>query len=352
MLGLATELQRAGQPVLLAPLVPPDRPHPFLDSAAALGLPIARLPGGDRRYLRQAAALTAVLRAHEATLVHAHVYVADVISFLATRRSGVPLVATVHGRTGGDAKNRLYEWFDDKLLARRFDAVICVAPNGEARLAAAGCPRSRLHLVPNALVPAPLLTRAEARTRLGLEPAELAIGWIGRLSAEKGADLLLAALREPGTPRVTAVVIGDGPERAALTHSALDLPGGVQVRFAGAQADAATLLPAFDAIAISSRTEGLPMVLLEAMAAEVPVVAFAVGGIPTVLTQASGWVVPPERPDLLNAALAEALTQPAEARRRAALARETLRDSFSGEAWAKRTLAVYEAARSRQVPSQ
>jgi glycosyltransferase involved in cell wall biosynthesis len=167
------------------------------------------------------------------------------------------------------------------------------------------------------------------------------VGWVGRLSGEKGPDLLLDALARINRPDITTVLLGDGPDRAALERRVAEGVLRSSVRFVGGQVQAARLFSAFDVLAISSRTEGLPMVMLEAVAAHVPVVAFAVGGIPEVLDHATGWLAPPGDCDTLGRHLAAACddipgrsTRALEAARRSA-------DLLATESWMEAVERVY-----------
>jgi glycosyltransferase involved in cell wall biosynthesis len=285
--------------------------------------------------------VAALLRQRQAPLVHTHVYHADFVGYWAARSCRMPVVATVHGFVGGDWKNRLYQSLDRRLL-RRFDAVICVSEGVRARLAGAGGDPARLRVIPNGHPGGATVPRAVARERLGIVDGTPTIGWVGRLSAEKGADLLLAALPQVGVPGARAVLLGAGEEerRLGTLGAALGLPEGA-VRLVGERADAASLLGAFDVLVISSRTEGLPMVLLEAMAVGTPVVAFAVGGIPDVLGDESGWLVPAGDVPALAAGIRHALGARDEAARRAAVARRTLEARFGLDRWLRTVEAVY-----------
>jgi glycosyltransferase involved in cell wall biosynthesis len=254
------------------------------------------------------------------------------------------VVATLHGYAGGDARNRFYEWLDGKLLAR-FDAVLCVSEAQRERMRRSGCAAERLALVPNGHAPGPLLPRAEARARLGLPAAGAAIGWIGRLSVEKGADLFLEALARLAPGAGLGIVIGDGAERAGLEARARALGlGEDRLRFAGFRGDAPSLLAAFDAVVISSRTEGLPVVLLEAASAGTPLAAFAVGGIPDVLGAASGWLAPTGDVEALARALGDLLGNPGEAQARAREAQRILASRFGAERWLEQVDAVHARA--------
>jgi glycosyltransferase involved in cell wall biosynthesis len=299
---------------------------------------------GPRRYLAETRRVGDALREHAVELVHTHVYHGDFVGYFAARRARLPVVATLHGYAGGDLRGRFYEWLDRRLLAR-FDAVLCVSEAQRALMRRSGCAEERLALVPNGHVSGPLLPRAEARARLGLSPAQVAIGWVGRLSVEKGADLFVETLAQLGPGGALGVVIGEGTERQRVEAHARSLGlGEDRLRFAGLRGDAPSLLAAFDAVVISSRTEGLPVVLLEAIAAGTPVAAFAVGGVPDLLDAASGWLAPPGDVGALARALRSLLEDPREAQARAREAGRILANRFGVERWLARVDAVYARA--------
>jgi glycosyltransferase involved in cell wall biosynthesis len=145
-------------------------------------------------------------------------------------------------------------------------------------------------------------------------------------------------------------VIGDGPDVEQLRERSASLGFGARVRWHGAVPGAGGLMAAFDAFVLSSRTEGTPMVLLEAMAAGVPVVATTVGGVPDVVSGGEALLVPPEAPASLAAALRTLLLDPAGARERAAAARARLQ-AFDAGLWLDRYDAVYRQV-ARGVPSR
>ena len=342
--ALALAASRSGREALVVALLDDAAPHPFVAQARADATPVIEVRCGRRRYLAEARRVGELLRERSVDLVHTHVYHADWVGYLAARRARLPVVATVHGYTGGDPRNRLYEWLDRKLLAR-FDAVLCVSEAQRERMRRSGCAPERLALVPNGHACGPLLSRAEARARLGLDAAQVAVGWIGRLSFEKGPDLFVEALARLGPPGALGVVIGEGAERERVEARARELGlGEGRLRFAGFRGDAPSLLPAFDAVVISSRTEGLPVVLLEAMGAGTPVAGFAVGGVPDVLDTASGWLAPAGDVDGLARALRALLEDPEQARARAREAGRILASRFGVERWLEQIDGVYARA--------
>ncbi len=210
----------------------------------------------------------------------------------------------------------------------RADAFVAISGAIGAELRDAGVPPERIVAIPNGVDverfrPAAGEERAALRGALGLPPGPLVV-YTGRLSPEKGVDVLVAAW-----PRVVARIpsarlwmLGDGAERARLLEAARGAGVADGIALPGPVADVAPYVRAADAAVLPSRTEGMPVALLEAMACGVPVVATAVGGSAEVLRDGvTGRLVPPERPEALADALVEALSDPAaQGRARAARA--------------------------------
>jgi glycosyltransferase involved in cell wall biosynthesis len=319
--------------------------HPFVNELRGLGVPITVRPPLGRRYLREVAEVADVVRRLGADVVHTHVYRADYIGYFAARKVGAAAVATFHGETAGDLMNRFYEW-SVKRLFRRFDAVVCVSERNREKLRAAGSDLANAHLVRNGAAFEAGLDRAEARAQLGLAGTETVVGWIGRLSGEKGPDLLLDAVEAMGDPGLTVVFVGEGPMRPELEARAGRLRS--RVIFAGSVINAARFIRAFDVVAMTGRMEGMPMVMLESMSARVPVAGFLVGGIPEVLSEKTGWPAPPEDAPALGLALAAALRERDASSKRALAAEALVRREYSLDSWVDAMERVYAAALSRK----
>lgn len=158
--------------------------------------------------------------------------------------------------------------------------------------------------------------------------------FVGRLRIRKGVEILLQALArlEDGSE---LLIVGDGEHGAYLRRLVDRLDLGGRVRFAGRRsaAEVRALLADSTALVVPSIYEGMPLVVLEAMEAGVPVIASAVSGIPEVVVDGvTGWLVPPEDVESLSRALAEALADPGEARRRGAAGRQRVEDLYRPEA--------------------
>lgn len=348
---LATGQQSLGNRVTVVTVVEPDATeHPFVMALAADRIENAVVRVGAKSYVKEWRSLRELMRNTQPDVVHTHGYRSDVIGGLAAAVTGIPRVTTVHGFTGGDAKNRANEWLQIRAY-HGFSAVVAVSKPIVQRLKRSGLRDSLIRTIPNAIdQQLPILARDAARARLGASNDEFVIGWVGRMSNEKGLDVLVESLKNIKQP-FKAIFIGDGPDRDPLAKEIARLGLESAVSWTGVVPDAAALFPAFDVLALSSRTEGIPIVLLEAMRANVPIVATKVGGIPEMLDDTEALLVPSEAALELAAAISAVRRDPASALARAAAARARLDRDFTVEPWVARYDAVYRsilpAARTR-----
>ena len=352
--GLTSGLVAQGEQVVVVAVLEPGVPVPaFLDDLRVQGVVVEVLHVGARSYLAERRAVRNVLARHGVRVVHTHGYRADLLHGGVARRDGRGTVSTVHGFTGSGRKGRVYEWLQARAL-RRFDAVIAVSMPLVETLTQAGVRRDRVQLIPNSLAGSATvpLERAEARRALGLAPDGALIGWVGRMSHEKDPELAIEAFALVRAPGARLCFVGDGPMMAPCRTRAEALGLTERVHFAGAVSDASRLLGAFDVLALSSRTEGTPMVLLEAGIAGLPIVATRVGGVPDLLQEDGGTLVPPRDAQALAAALDDALAEPERAHRAAVALRERITSPAASEDWIAAHQRVYDAvARTRATPT-
>ncbi|MGH7720236.1 MAG: glycosyltransferase [Gemmatimonadaceae bacterium] len=315
--------------------------HPFVARLRHVGVEVLPFVARGRSYGLERRAVDEACRRIRPQVVHTHGYRPDVLDAGVARRRGIPTVTTVHGLTGGDWKNRLYEYLQRRAF-RRFDAVVAVSRPLSELLARSGVPPERLHMVQNAFAPPEnACARQAARHRLGVPAESFLIGWVGRLSHEKGADALVDAMPALRQRDAVAVMVGDGPERGTLEARAAALGAGDRVLWKGVVEDMGRLFSAFDAFVLSSRTEGTPIVLFEAMSAAVPIVATRVGGVPDVVSDQEALLVAPENPAALARAIESVMLDAAGARARAAAASARLANSFGVEPWLARYDEIY-----------
>jgi L-malate glycosyltransferase len=222
--------------------------------------------------------------------------------------------------------------------------VVVVSETLRRDLIANGVPPARVHLIRNAWQPAlPFRSRAEARAGLGLDASARVAGWVGRLSAEKAPEVMIEALAACPVRDVILSMVGAGPLDREVRQLAEARGVGDRVRWHGIVPEAGRSLTAFDVLLLTSWTEGTPMVLLEAMAAGVPVVATAVGGVPDVVSAREALLVPAGAAEAIGRALEETLMDPLAAKRRADSARERLARDFAIAPWVARYREVYSA---------
>lgn len=344
--------QRGTRVEVVAVVEPHETDHPFAVPLREAGVQVRMIAVAARAYLEERRQVRALCRSFQPDIVHTHGYRPDLLDAPVARKVGAGTVTTMHGSSRMGPRTNFYEWVELFALRHWLDGVICVSRPIVESLAGSRVPRDLLHLVPNAWVPRPSgLERQAARATLGLPAEGFVIAFVGRLIPAKGPDVFVEAMARLGDLPVTAVVIGDGFERRAVEERARPLTDTGRLRFLGHLDDAFPLFAAFDGLALTSRTEGTPIVLFEAMAAGVPVIATRVGGVPDVVSENEALLAPPENPDAVAAAVRALRADPTRARDRAARARVRLREAFGPETWLDRHEAVYRAARAHRYPA-
>ena len=297
VLALTSGMKSRGVRSAVIPVLDANEPdHPFLVRLAELGIETFPVVAPGRSYRYEAIEVGKIIEETEATVIHTHGFRSDVVHRFAHRGKQIRHVATAHGFVDNTLRERLYARIQTWAL-RGADAVIAVSDPIRERLEQGGVPSTSIVTLPNAVATPTLVAAGEAEERLGLRArTDVRLAWIGRISYEKGPDLMVEAMEKlaanGNTPEVQLVFIGDGPMRADLEARVVDSGLSSSVHFAGMMPEASTLLGCFDGVVLSSRTEGTPMVALEAMTCGLPVIAPQVGGIPVLLGGGAGITFP------------------------------------------------------------
>jgi glycosyltransferase involved in cell wall biosynthesis len=273
-------------------------------------------------------------------VMHANSSKAGAIGRVAALLAGVRhRVFTTHGWAFAAAEGRqarLYELVE-RALRPITSAVICVSEREHRRgVEARACPQERTFVIPNAVD----LTRFGPHEG-GPESGPVEVVSVGRLAAPKDFSTLLEALArlEPGT--VALRILGDGPDRPRLAERCTSLGLDACVHFEGTVEDVASWLARADVFVLSSRSEGMPMSVLEAMAAGLPVIASDVGGMRELVDERRGILVAPGDPAALAQALGDLVLDPARRRRLGGAGRAAVAAGFALEDWHDRHGAVY-----------
>ena len=289
-------------------------------------------------------------------LVHAHQYTCFFYGALSKLRARRPLVFTEHGRFHPDVPSFRRRLFN-ALFSRLCDRVTAVSEGVKRSLTdIEGFDPRSIEVIYNGIDPGRFATctKEEARRELEVPSGARVIGTVARLDPIKNQALLIRAfgrLRQE-LPDALLMIVGDGPEGGRLRNLAEQLRLDGSIRFLGERRNIDRILPAFDAFALSSLSEGTPMTLLEAMAASTPIVATAVGGIPEILGAEEAILVgardgrkaPRSEESMegdLAAGLRELLTRPDRAASMARKARERLIRDFTLDALHGKYLSIY-----------
>ena len=327
------------EPVLL------HHPEPgivrLVDEAARLGIRAVAVPRPAANRIAGVILLWHALRAERPAIFHAH------LSWPFACKSGVraawlarvpAIVGTAQLYLAPDGGRR------PPLVLGLYRRLIAVSEEVKRRYAAElRVPARTLVVVRNAIRVPPAVPARNASLRATLVQGrpDFVVFTPARLHPQKGHTYLLQAAAQ--VPDATFVLAGDGPLSAELQAEARDLGVAGRCVFLGQRADVAALLAAADLFALPSLFEGLPVSVLEAMAAERPVVATAIGGTDEVIvSEESGLLVPPRDPAALASAIRRLQADPTFARRLALAARARVEREFSSEATARNVMRVYD----------
>lgn len=311
LVSLATGLDRSRwEPTVIA--LGPEAP--LAGPIRGAGVPVECL-GVDRgRPIRGVLRLASALKAIRPRLVQSFLFHANVACRLAAPMAGSPPVV---GGIRVAERGRRWHLAADRATSRLSAGSVCVS-EGVRRFSVevAGLDPGRLVVIPNGIDPGPIdEAPAVPRGSIGVPDDAVLALFVGRLDPQKDVPTLLeaASVVAPGRPDWHLAIVGDGPDRGLLVGSpaASRIPAG-RLHWLGRRGDVPGLLKASDLLVLPSRWEGMPNVVLEAMAARRAVVATRVEGTEDlVLPGRTGWLVPPGDPGALASALREAAADPA-----------------------------------------
>ncbi len=279
-------LEPLGYRMVCAYMHPPGDPgfDVLTRQAAKYNAPLISIPDRGAWDWRVITEMLAVCKREKVTVWHGHDYKTNALGLLLNRLWPMRLVTTVHGWVQHTRRTPLY-YRVDQLCLPQYERVICVSDDLLESCIAAGVSTKKCVLLENGidtLEYSRQKTLAEAKDALELPTDEFVIGAVGRLSGEKGFDVLIRSIHALVARGLDAnlVIVGEGGERTNLEHLIRELDLGDRVRLAGWQADVKGYFEAMDVFVLSSLREGLPNVLLEAMALGVPVISTRVNGVP------------------------------------------------------------------------
>jgi len=322
---------------------------PLAEELDRIGVPVVELHRRPGFRPTLGAQVAAAAREFGAALLHCHQYSPFVYGLLAARvERRLRVVFTEHGRAT-DAPATLKRRVANRMLGRLPASIFAVSEALRDAMVSEGFPESRVAVIHNGIEVGGRPTAAERaalREQLGIPGDALVFGTVARFDPVKDLASLVEAFSRTraAAPHGHLLLVGDGSEREALLRQVTEAGLAGSVTFAGFRDDARRLLAALDVYVNSSIYEGIPLTVLEAMAASLPVAATAVGGTSEVVGRDTGLLVPARDTEGLTAAMQALAASPA---RRATLGergRERVALLFSIERMVTRYLAAYEAA--------
>jgi glycosyltransferase involved in cell wall biosynthesis len=322
--------------------------NPAAEPLRAAGVDPVILNTPQRLGLRALSQVRRHIAEKQPDIVHTHLGTSSCLGSLAARSLKIPAVSSIHAMAwGGDVRTRVR--LSLCAVAQRYGAARIITVSESARsayLANRWHVPSRVVTIHNGIDVSPEHGAAvEVRRELGFEPDDVVVGMVSALRPEKGHDIAIEALRllRRRFPQLRLLIAGDGPARAGIAQFADPL--GDAVVMAGRRSDVMRLLDAVDVCLHPSRADAFPTTILEAMAASVPVVATAVGGIPEiVIHNRTGILVsPPPSADRIADALSCLLNDRARLRELGAAGRRRYEAHFTAGPWVRQTRALYDA---------
>jgi glycosyltransferase involved in cell wall biosynthesis len=323
-----------------------DRPE-ILVAAEQRNIPTLCLPGGVRLDLVHR--LSRMLSERKGSLLCTHGFKANVVGYLASRRTGTPHVAFLRGFTAENRRIKFYEILERQAL-KRADRVVCVSESQARQIARIRGNRGAPTVVKNAMLPPysrPQDRPPISRNDLSIPPSAFVFGSVGRLSIEKGHRFLVSAFHKlcteaPVGAPLYLIIVGDGKEEQPLKQQATQLGIREQIHFAGYQGSCTEWMQMMDCLVQPSLTEGTPNTVLEALCLKIPVIASAVGGVPDLIADGrNGLLVPAGDVAQMAAAMKKMWLSPDLRIRLAAGAEDLLRE-FSPAYQRQQLIAVYD----------
>ena len=258
----------------------PSTQVPLCQEAQKLHFPSHVLKSYGRINFTAASKLKHFIKKHEIDLLHTHGYKTDLIGLMATAGTPCKIVTTPHGWTKQDIKVRVYE-FLDRCIFPLFDAV---APLSEELYDSLRYmqvfKKKNFYFIRNGVD----IGEIDSTKNIALEilkkkeQGKIIIGYIGRLTALKGVDFLLHVMASLGDPKWELYLIGEGDQKKELIALAKNLKINDRVNFLGFRQDRISWLKGFDIFVLPSKSEGIPRCIMEAMSANIPVVASDIPG--------------------------------------------------------------------------
>ena len=358
ILTLARHIGREEFDVTIVALQGPEgKSEKFTRNAAAMGIDVQPVTVKGRLDFNAMLEVRNILRERSIRILHSHDFKSNFYGLVASIGLPVARLVTAHGSTRDSLLKRAYLLLDEKVSYRFFDRIIAVSDRLRGELEQKGVSRRKIEVISNAIDLSLMVSDRKGSGDLECKRRggeHYVFGVIGRLYPDKGHRFFLEAFARLAKdyPFVTAMIVGDGPEKIEISHLVTRLGLGGKVDLCGEREDMDVVYHGLDAVVIPSLREGLPYVLLESMALRIPVIATAVGDIPTLVRDGeTGWLVPPGVTDAIEKGMRELIASPEKARQMAERGCDAVNRQCSPHTMIERLESVYRQAISNAKTS-
>jgi glycosyltransferase involved in cell wall biosynthesis len=317
----------------------------LIDRAKQMGfstdLVHARGPFDPRVIFRTAG----LIRKHKADIMHTHGYKSDIIGYLAAKLTGIPVISTPHGsELSNNSKANLYHKLDDKFL-KWVNMVVPVSEGLKDEYLVKKLKPEKIQVIKNSVDILEVEETKPDRSLLSMknEGNIKIVGYVGQLIERKGLpNLIKAMVTVVKTHSVKLIFVGEGPMRDKLVNMAAEYGLSGSVEFLGFRPDRIALMKCFDVFVLPSYIEGIPRVIMEAMAARVPVIASDIPGIREIVHHdKTGCLVSVDSPNLLANCILQVMNDTQKAERLSNSAFEHVRRNHSAERMAQEYTELY-----------
>jgi glycosyltransferase involved in cell wall biosynthesis len=283
--------------------------------------------------------LRRALRDTKPDIIHAHGFKAAFYGKL-TAPASAALIITHHGKSAHTIKVKVYEFIEEQVM-KRSKAVIAVSHDMKRMLVRAGIRESKISVVENFLTTRVIKAQSKGTSSLKLL-------FVGRLSPEKGCDVLIESMKILEKEKISLTIVGDGIEKVNLEKKVSGLNLASMVHFVGFKHNVNEFMASSDALVMPSYREGQPLTLIEACCMGLPIVASNVGGIPDLIKEnENGYLCPPGDSNQLAQTLKQLLKNIEALKANSQAISAVYEKRFSSSNWAKNTINVYKIVLSQ-----
>jgi glycosyltransferase involved in cell wall biosynthesis len=322
------------------------RSKELITRARELGIHVIPINVNGRLDFSAIAKIRRIIKQNKVMVCHAHDYKSVFYTLVAAVNLGVKLVATAHGSTRDSLVKRIYLSITEQYLYKFFDKIIAVSEDIRKQLKKYHVKQHKIDVIQNGIDFS--LINAKSRAiddeYMPISAGRKVFGVIGRLFPDKGHRFFLEAFSIvlKRYSHIMGVIVGDGPGRDEIIRKVREMRLDNHIYVCGEKSDMKAVYNHLDYLVIPSLREGLPYVLLEAMACSIPVLATAVGEIPALIEDGvNGHLVAPGDADALAARMMELLVNTSKSKDMAKKAHSLVEKKYSAEKMAKSTEVLY-----------